>query len=198
MDDMFIPDGFVLLVVAIELLAKARRTDIQSALAETRNGLYVRLVIAYAQQQSTGKMIKIASHPWGTNCGLRWLESGVCSLSNDADGVSVRLEQVDWQESAPIVISEKDLQRLIDSKASAAAPADTEASATVPQSATVISEAEDKRCFVAWRETRGDDIPSEAEDYDYMKQFGVSRDRVRALRKDAINRPVGRVRPKAK
>ncbi|MET4487281.1 hypothetical protein [Bradyrhizobium sp. LA7.1] len=36
--------------------------------------------------------------------------------------------------------------------------------------------------FREWRERRGDDIPTEAEDIAYMKQFGVGRDAVRTLR----------------
>jgi hypothetical protein len=45
--------------------------------------------------------------------------------------------------------------------------------------------------FQKWRIHRGDNVPTEDEDYAYMKTFGVSRDTVRELRKANPTRPRG-------
>jgi hypothetical protein len=46
--------------------------------------------------------------------------------------------------------------------------------------------------FKQWRESRGDDIPSEREDVAYMKRLGVGRDAVRELRRNAPKLSRGR------
>jgi hypothetical protein len=46
--------------------------------------------------------------------------------------------------------------------------------------------------FKEWRESRGDNIPSEREDIAHMKPFGVGRDAVRELRRNAPKLPRGR------
>jgi hypothetical protein len=48
--------------------------------------------------------------------------------------------------------------------------------------------------FKKWREQRPDNIPTEAEDIQHMKQFGVGRDRVRDLRKNFPRRKRGEKR----
>jgi hypothetical protein len=188
MADVFIPVGrFMCLKSAIDRLAQARRTEIQSAQAEIRTELYMGSVTAYAVQQSTGTMIKLVSSAWGTQSALPWLESGVCRLPDDGYEVMFTLDQFDvvgGPENAPIVISDNDFQRLLNSKASAAPR----------QSTPAISRAEEKRRFDKWRKSCGNNIPSRAEDYSHMKQFGVSRDRVRELRRGAINLPRGNAR----
>jgi len=57
-----------------------------------------------------------------------------------------------------------------------------------------IAEAEIQKVFKDYRDSRGGDIPSEKEDIAYMKRFGVSRERVRELRKNASRLPRGRGR----
>ena len=54
--------------------------------------------------------------------------------------------------------------------------------------------------FQNWRKSRGGNIPSLAEDYTHMRQFGVSRDRVRALRRSrgVVNLPRGNPRSEPK
>ena len=88
-------------------------------------------------------------------------------------------------EIATIFILESDLQRLIGP-----------ASKRKPRR-PVTPDADARRHFEKWRESRGDDIPSLKEDANYMRQFGVSRDRVRKLRKSdgVVNLSRGRSRP---
>jgi hypothetical protein len=59
-----------------------------------------------------------------------------------------------------------------------------------------LSRSVEKQKFKEWREMRGEDIPTRAEDFSYMKKLGVSRDRVIDLRRDYPSLPRGK--PKAK
>jgi len=95
-------------------------------------------------------------------------------LPNEGGKVRITTERFDMfygPEIATIFILETDLRRLIGpaSKREARRP--------------VTSDAEARRHFEEWRKSRGDNIPSLKEDANHMKQFGVSRDRVRKLRK---------------
>jgi hypothetical protein len=187
MDNVFIPKGYALLLSAVDRLARARQMPIESAQAEIRTELYERSIVAYAIEQSTGRMIEMISESWATKSGLLWLEKGMCLLPTEDGEVRITTERFGMfyePEYASIVISEKDLQRLISTKASAGARL----------SAPAISNADAKRRFDEWRESRGDNIPSEAEDYAHMMQLGVSRERVRALRQGVTNRARGKAR----
>jgi hypothetical protein len=64
----------------------------------------------------------------------------------------------------------------------------------------ITSEEQARIEFQNWRKSRGGNIPSLAEDYTHMRQFGVSRDRVRALRrsKGVVNLPRGNPRSEPK
>jgi hypothetical protein len=115
--DIFVPEGYVTSPVAIQRLAQARQTSIQSAQAEIRAKLYGRSITAYAMERSTGRMLDIISDSWATEWGVRWLESGVCKLPNEDGEVKITHERFDMfyePEFAAIFIRETDLQRLID------------------------------------------------------------------------------------
>jgi len=119
-------------------------------------------------------MFDIIPASWATETALLWLESGECLLPDENGKVRITTQRFDMfygSENATIFISENDLQRLIGpaSKRKARRP--------------VTSEAEARRHFEEWRKSRGDDIPSLKDDANHMKQFGVSRDSVRKLRK---------------
>ena len=141
-------------------------------------------------ERNTGRMFDIIPDAWGTETALNWLEAGTCLLPNEKGKVRITTERFDMfygPEKATIFILESDQQRLIGpaSKREARRP--------------VISDAEARRRFEEWRKVRGDDVPSLKEDENHMKEFGVSRDRVRELRKGdgVINLSRGRPdRPK--
>jgi hypothetical protein len=187
MDDDFVPEGRVPLKSAIERLAEARQTDVTSVKAEFRTKLYSRSIAAQAMDRDTGRMFDIIPEAWATETALRWLESGTCLLPNEQGKVRITTERFDMfygPKNATIFILESDLQRLIGpaNKRDARRP--------------VTSDAEARRHFEEWRKRRGDDVPSLKEDADYMRQFGVSRNKVRELRKGAgvVNLSRGRSR----
>jgi hypothetical protein len=187
MEDDFVPEGRVPLKSAIKRLAEARQTNVPSAKAELRTKLHSKSMAAQAMDRNTGRMFDIISDAWATETALYWLESGTCLLPNEKGKVRITTERFDMfygPENATIFVLESDLQRLIGpaSKRKARRP--------------VTSDAEARRHFEEWRKRHGDDIPSLNEDANYMRQFGVSRDRVRKLRKSdgVVNLPRGRSR----
>ena len=187
MNEDFVPEGRVPLKSAIEQLAKARQTNVLLGQAEIRTKLHSGSIVAQAMERSTGRMFDIIPNSWATETALRWLESGECLLPNEKGKVRITTERFDMfyiPENATIFILENDLQRLIGpaSKREARRP--------------VTSDAEARRHFEEWRKSRGDDIPSLKEDANHMRQFGVSRDSVKKLRKGdgVVNLSRGRSR----
>jgi hypothetical protein len=183
----FVPEGCRPLTSAVERLAQVRQTTIHSAQAEIRAKLHGCRMRAFALEASTGRMHEIICDRWATEWGPRWLESGVCQLPDENGKVKITTTffgMLRKTESATIFILEADLQRLIDGKMNAEAQ---------QPARRAISDAEAKKRFVEWRESRGDDIPSLHEDYSHMRQFGVSRERMRVLRRGrgVINRARG-------
>jgi hypothetical protein len=63
---------------------------------------------------------------------------------------------------------------------------------TNPEPVKRIAEAAIAKRFAEWRAGRGRDIPTYPEDVDYMKQFGVGRERVRKLREGVPRLPRGK------
>jgi len=167
------------------------RSDFTSVQAEFRTKLHSGSIAAQAMDRNTGRMFDIVPDAWATETALYWLESGTCLLPNEEGKVRITTERFDMfygPEIATIFILESDLQRLIGpaSKREARRP--------------VTSDADARRLFKEWRKRRGDDIPSLKEDVNHMRQFGVSRDGVRELRKGDgvvnLSRGTSRRRPK--
>ena len=119
-----------------------------------------------------GKWHDIPAERWGADDGLDSLLRGVVWL--DEDDVS-RL----------VLLAVKDLEALCRTSGSNKKAGNRLAQRT-------ISDAKAEQVFKAWRAQRGKDIPTEAEDSRHMKQFGVSRDRVRLLRTKVENRARGK------
>jgi hypothetical protein len=118
----------------------------------------------------SGKWHDIPAERWGADDGLDSLLKGVVWL----DDVS-RL----------VLLAVKDLEALCRTSGSNKRAGNRLAQRT-------ISDARAEQEFKAWRAQRGQDIPTEAEDCRHMKQFGVSRDRVRLLRTKVENRERGK------
>jgi hypothetical protein len=143
-----------------------------------RTKLHSGSIVAQAMEQSTGRMFDIIPNSWATETALRWLESGQCLLPDENGKVRITTERFDFlyrPERATIFIRESDLRRLIDAKPKGAAAREA--------GLQVISDAEARRRFEEWRKSCGDYIPSQKEDVSHMRQFGVSRTRVLALRR---------------
>jgi len=173
MEDDFVPEGRVPLISAIERLANARQTDFVSGKAEIRTKLHSGSIRAQAMEPRTGRMLDIIPSSWGIEAAQGWLESGTCTLPDEKGKVRItteRFRMFSRPEIATIFILEVDLKRLI-------------GPASARERRPRVSDAEAKRLFEEWRKRRGDDIPSRKEDVSQMRQFGVSRDRVRQLRK---------------
>jgi hypothetical protein len=119
-----------------------------------------------------GKWHDIPAERWGADDGLDSLLRGFVRLGKG--GVS-RL----------ILLAVKDLEALCRTSGSNKKAGNRLAQRT-------ISDAKAEREFKVWRAQRGQDIPTEAEDCHYMKQFGVSRERVRLLRTNVENRARGK------
>jgi hypothetical protein len=183
MDDDFVPEGRVPLKTAIERVAGTRQTNLTSVQAEFRTKLHSGSIAAQAIDRNTGRMFDIVPDAWATETALHWLESGTCLLPNEEGKVRITTERFDMfyrPENATIFILENDLQHLI-------------GPAIKREAGPVTPDAEARRHFDEWRKSRGDNIPSLKEDASHMRQFGVSRDRVRELRKSdgVVNRPRG-------
>jgi hypothetical protein len=116
MDDDFVPEGFLPLKVAIDRLAQARQTSIQSAQDEIRPKLHNGLIRAVVLRPDTGKILEIISDCWATETAVRWFESGECRLPNENYKVKItneRFHMLYQPENAPIFIIEDDLRRLL-------------------------------------------------------------------------------------
>src|SRR4051794_6122520 len=190
MDDDFVPEGRVPLRSAIQRAAEARQANVTSLQIEFRTKLHDGSISAEAMDRTTGRILGITPDAWGTETALNWLENGTCLLPNENGKVRITTERFDMfygPEKATIFILESDLQGLIGpaNKRDARRP--------------VTSDAEARRHFEEWRQQRGSDVPSLKEDVDFMRQFGVSRDKVRKLRKSTgvDNRSRGRSRQTA-
>ena len=173
MDDDFVPEGRVPLKSAIEWVAAARQMTVTSVQAEFRTKLHSGSIAAQAMERNTGRMFDIIPDAWATKPALHWLESGICLLPDEKGKVRITTERFPMfygPEIETIFILETDLHRMI-------GPASKRKSRR-----PVISDAEARRRFEEWRKVRGDDIPSLKEDENHMRQFGVSRKRVRELR----------------
>jgi hypothetical protein len=171
MEDDFVPEGRVPLISAVERLA--RQTNAASAKAEIRTKLHSGSLRAQAMEPSTGRMFDIIPDSWGTEPAQGWLESGTCLLPDEKGRVRITTERFRMSYGptiATIFILEVELERLI-------------GPASAREGRRPVSDAEATRLFEEWRKGRGDDTPSRKEDVDHMRQFGVSRIRVLALRR---------------
>ena len=198
---MFVPKGCVLLTEAVDQLAEARRTAGQTnddgknaARAELRAELHSGSMLATVICPGSGDTFAIRSQHWAREIALTWLEQGECLLAEDfvdpwplsmaLSGVSpqdIRAELYGpgrWPalypgESAPIFVTEHDLQRLM-----AQQTAKQECSDQSPP--VRLAEAKIEAEFRRWRDQHPSGyVPTEAEDTEHMKKFSVSRDTVR-------------------
>jgi hypothetical protein len=186
MDDDFVPEGRVPLKSAIERVAAAQQRNVASVQAEFRTKLHSGSIAAQAMARSTGRMFDIIPDAWATGTAHYWLESGTCLLPDEEGKVRITTERFGMlygPENATIFILESDQQRL------------TGAASKREARRPVTSDAEARRRFEEWRKRRGDDIPSLKEDANHMRQFGVSRRRVSALRMDVGVRKLPRGKP---
>ena len=195
---MFVPKGYLPLTTAVDQLAEARRPAGQTnddgknaARAELRAELHSGSISTAVVSPSSGKTFEIRPHHWAREIALTWFEQGECLLTEGL--VDPPLGRLYGEERAKIFVRQHDWQRLVakqEVKQESVPPHDP-----LPLSKSV-SEADAIRLFDEWRESRGDNIPSEKEDIDYMKQYGVSRDRVRKLRQRSgvRNRSTGKRR----
>ena len=110
---------------------------------------------------------------------LTWLEQGECLLTEDfvypsPSSLALGVGR-DEGRRATIFVSEHDLQRLM---------AKQEVKQEAAQPPGAVAEAKIEPEFRRWREQHPNGyIPTEGEDIEHMKKFGVSRDTVRELRK---------------
>jgi hypothetical protein len=112
----FVPRGHLPVKSAIRRMAQAWQASLGSARAEMQAILHSRSMLAYALEQSTGRMLEITSESWATDHALRWLKSGTCLLPNEDGKVRITTERFDMfyrAENAPIFIVEDDLHRLL-------------------------------------------------------------------------------------
>ena len=124
---MFIPNGCVLLTVAVDRLAEARRTAGQTsddgqnaARAELRAEMHSGSISTMVISPSSGDAFVILQQHWALEKALTWLEQGECLLDGDfvfpykpeLAGPG-RWPRVVRGEPATIFVSEQDLQRLM-------------------------------------------------------------------------------------
>jgi hypothetical protein len=138
-----------------------------------------------------GKPLQLPRHGW-ENAGFLQNSIGSSFVGPDDltdPGPDTEINGV----RRPVYFVRSDLVALVEETIIGAAAAQTtseQPTKMVP--ARHMSERASREKFKEWRETRGDNLPSEKEDIAHMKQFGVGRDSVRALRKDAPRLSPGR------
>jgi hypothetical protein len=183
---MFVPKGYLPLTTAVDQLAEARRPAGQTndddgknaARAELRAELHSGSISTAVVSPSSGKTFEIRRHHWASEKALTSLEQGECLLTEDL--VDPPLGMLHGKERVNIFVSQHDFQRLVAKQAPKQESVPHHNHLPPPKP---VSEADATKKFDEWRESRGDDIPSEKEDIDHMKPLGVSRDRVRKLRR---------------
>jgi hypothetical protein len=149
-----------------------RLCDFEDAARWLRESLHSGEICSRYLDES-GKWHDIPAERWGADDGLGALLKGLIWLDEGRTEVS-RL----------ILLAVKKLEHLCRVANSTKA-----ATTRAPQSS--ISDAKAEHVFKTWRAKRGEDIPTETEDYLFMREFGVSRDRVRRLRAQTRNRERG-------
>jgi hypothetical protein len=150
-----------------------RLCDFEDAARSLRESLHAGEISARYLDEN-GKWHDFPAERWGADDGLDSLQQGVVWLDEGKDKVC-RL----------ILLKVNDLEVLCRSSGS---NQKTNNNRVARRS---ISDAKAKQVFNAWRAERGNDFPTEEDDVRHMKQFGVSRDRVRTLRKNVKNRARG-------
>jgi len=116
MGGRFVPQGFLPLKAAINRLAQARQTPIQSAQIEVRAKLHNGLIRAAVLRPDTGELLEILSPCWATETALHWFKSGTCLLPTEDGKVRITAKRFGMfyqPENAPIFIVEDDLHRLL-------------------------------------------------------------------------------------
>jgi hypothetical protein len=151
-----------------------RLLDYNDAIYALREALHAGDFVAEFVDER-GKFDFIKSEGWGGEAGLEILCCGIA-----------------WLDHGPLTVSRLVLFKTETIEAFAEKPisADLRSPAPPPR----VRQADVQKRFNEWRSSRGLSIPSEVEDYSHMRQFGVSRERVRDLRQNAPRR--GRGRPK--
>jgi hypothetical protein len=116
---MFVPKGWVLLTVAVDRLAEARRTTGQTnddernaARVELRGEFHSGSMLATVVHPETGKTHTIFPERWALEKAPTWFEQGECLLTSGL--VYPRLGILFSNDPiVPIFVSEHDLQRLM-------------------------------------------------------------------------------------
>src|SRR5436190_7477338 len=181
---VLVPKRCLPLTTAVDQLAEARRPEGQTnvkaknaARAELRAEFHSGSSPAAVLCPRSGKIYQIRPHYWALPEALTWLKQGECLLKEGL--VDPPLGMLYGEERAKIFVSQPDFQRLLAKQAVK--------QESVPPPAPLprrkpVSEADANTKFDVWRKSCGDNIPSEKEDIDHMRQFGVSRDRVTVMR----------------
>lgn len=149
-----------------------RLFDYNDAISDLREALHAGDFVAEFVDEH-GKFDFIKSEGWGGEAGIEilcrgvaWLDYGhltVCRL------VLFKAETIETFAAKPI-------------------SADAQNRTQPPR----VRQADIQKRFNEWRSSIEPKIPSEIEDYNHMRQFGVSRERVRTLRRNAPRKTRGR------
>jgi hypothetical protein len=149
-----------------------RLRDFEDAAYDLQIALHSGNIIAeYVDKRGEFGWIKPSG--WGGDNAMSILLLGIVDLEDDVTGrrVLFKIESVD---------------KLIATSARAAGKPE------MPK----LSEAAVGRAFKKWRDSRGENIPTQTEDFAHMRQLGVGRDRTMKLRQNFPSLPRGK--PKAK
>jgi hypothetical protein len=190
------------------------------AKAELRAELHSGSISAIVVSRHSGDTFAIRSQHWARDQALTWLESGECLLAADfvdplpssmaasaqllGSSNSVLSESVvpaSWPslrigERATIFVGHEEFQRVLAGKQELSARGETPTAAPAQVGLKRhIAEAKIEPVFERWRKQQvAGSIPTEDDDFAHMRQFGVSREIVRELRKKHARKPRGRPR----
>lgn len=198
---IFVPMGYLSVDQVLSELRSTHSIDRTRAKETLRGALYNTLKFK-VQLRATGELTDAPQQWWAGEKANDWLEhngsvflpdGGVKTVPNGPhfDGLPdcVNFEEVPTGQWGDFLIERESWNKFVVSGVTRSAD-----SPSVAGTARRYSETAVQAKFREWRDQRGDDIPTITEDVEHMKQFGVGRNKVRDLRKNALRLPRGKPR----
>ena len=207
--NVFVQKGFLTIPEATLRLADPSQSDREVALKEAREQLHQGLCggsVEFVIQMQTGEHQVRPPDIWRSSNSLNWIVDGEVFVP---DGTALRMPfgpyvpglpddvnfvEMDGGTHAIFLIVEDSLERFRGrvARAEKIERLGSTLGETKSNSRAIFRDETEEK-FRAWRKNcKSGQPPTHDQDVEHMKQFGVSRDRVRELRKKFPRRPRGR------
>jgi hypothetical protein len=203
--NVFVQKGFLTIPEAILRLADPSQSNREVAIKEARERLHQGLCggsVKFVIQMQTGEHQVLPPDIWRSSNSLNWIVDGEVFIP---DGTALRMPfgpyisglpddvnflEMDGGTYATFLIVEDSLERF---RGRVVGAEKIERLGDIKSNSRAIFRTEIEEKFQTWRKNfKTGQLPTHDQDVEHMKQFGVSRDRVRELRKKFPRRPRGR------